>query len=118
MSIILSVERPSPRQKMVEDLNSLTASQKKEYAKQKRLEEVGRLAALQEKGAIRKGLDPGRVNLHTTAFLNGNYKRTRLRPRPRPRPRPRRRIHIQTHKWWTSMAPRSGGISRAVGFCR
>ena len=70
MSIVLLVERPQRFQKSVKDDIHLSAKQKREFAEKKRRDKIEKLATFsnnEENNAICRGLDPGRVNLFTTA---------------------------------------------------
>ena len=65
MSIVLLVERPvQVRSEFVD--TKLTAKQKREYAEMKNREKIEAVRPFMN-GAIWRGLDPGRVNLYTTA---------------------------------------------------
>ena len=65
MSIVLLVERPERVQR--ESVNEkMTEKQKREYAMKKRQEEIDAMRPFMDH-AIWRGLDPGRVNLYTTA---------------------------------------------------
>lgn len=68
LSIVLEVERPERVHAVAEETRTLTAKERKEYAERKRKEEIAALRPLlQKENAVCRGLDPGRVNLYTTA---------------------------------------------------
>jgi len=65
MSIVLLVERPEKARSEFVD-TKMTPKQKREYAEMKKKEEIDAVRPFMD-DAIWRGLDPGRVNLYTTA---------------------------------------------------
>ena len=65
LSIVIDTEKSMPEYRSMEEHRPLTEKEKREYAQAKRKEEIERICKLAD--AIEKGLDPGRVNLYTTA---------------------------------------------------
>jgi hypothetical protein len=67
LSIVLASEKPVHRASNEEGSEQRTAAEKRKYAQGMYAARVQHLGTLLEKGAICRGLDPGRVNLYTTA---------------------------------------------------
>jgi hypothetical protein len=68
VSIVIAIEKPMKEFKTTERVPK-TEAQKRAFAKEMKQREIDRLAPLIPR-AIVKGLDPGRVNLYTTATRN------------------------------------------------
>ena len=74
MSIVLLIERPQSETNIKNNGKPFTLKEKKEFAIKKRQEKICKFVKIINKErneVILKGLDPGRVNLYTTAEENG-----------------------------------------------